>query len=538
MNLKSFIAYLLMVLITLLFLLIFHLCPWEIQNKELISKNRKLMQEEKNIPIGQKLDNPIEASSLQHFSEKTPDLDALQEITREAKELIKKGLSALELKQKGYTANILKKAHFSAQKLKQLGYKARDLKTAQFKIKALKTAGFLPEELLQAGFLPQDLKKAGYLPHELINLNNDIFQQIGYKAKDFKRDFISLEQLEKKGYTIFNLIQVGYSPLELSFRYTINKIKLEACYNLLQLKKAGFSAKELILYLGATPQELKDASFSAVQLRYTGLSLYGFKSIGYTPEELKKAGFSAKDLKEMGYPLQELIPPLYSLKQLLQEAHFSLEEFKELGIPAQVLNQNGVPISQLKEAGYLIEELKGFKFSVQELKDVGYTLEELKEKGFSLEQFLFAGIKLQNLKTIYTLEELRNAGSNIKELQKGGYTLEELIQLPNVGLELRDLKITLKQCLELNCSSRLIKEFGYSKEELKRLGFLVNFFPNGLIKSITQINLQTGKKMRTNFFDHSLETCLINLYDSLGRLCKTYKPTAKKLKKELNLTIF
>ncbi|CCP88040.1 DUF2963 domain-containing protein, partial [Candidatus Phytoplasma solani] len=111
-----------------------------------------------------------------------------------------------------------------------------------------------------------------------------------------------------------------------------------------------------------------------------------------------------------------------------------------------------------------------------------------------------------------------------KELKEAGFTIHELIQLPNIGLELRELKITPQKCLNLNCSSKLIQEFGYSSPELKRIGLSFNIARDGFIKNITQFDPKTGNKIRTNFFDSSHKTCLIDVYDTLGKLSKTYKP--------------
>ncbi|CCP88582.1 hypothetical protein, partial sequence, partial [Candidatus Phytoplasma solani] len=115
---------------------------------------------------------------------------------------------------------------------------------------------------------------------------------------------------------------------------------------------------------------------------------------------------------------------------------------------------------------------------------------------------LFAGVKIKDLMNAnYTLQDFKNAGCTIKELKEAGFTIHELIQLPNIGLELRELKITPQKCLNLNCSSKLIQEFGYSSPELKRIGLSFNIARDGFIKNITQFDPKTGNKIRTNFFD-------------------------------------
>ncbi|CCP87958.1 conserved hypothetical protein, partial CDS, partial [Candidatus Phytoplasma solani] len=213
---KRYIYFILMFLITLLFAIISAFNFFYVDNltNESVSISQILKPEEKMICLDKKLEKPnleLEANSnfqLKNLEKSKDDID--QKIINEIKNFKKKGISVYELKQKGYTACQLKKAKFCAKQLKQGGFSIQELRLAEYQTKALKKAGYTPHEMIETGYTPKDLKNV-YTPKELIELklDNKIFQQIGYQAKDFKKHFVELSELEQNGYTIFNLIQIG-----------------------------------------------------------------------------------------------------------------------------------------------------------------------------------------------------------------------------------------------------------------------------------------------------------------------------------------
>jgi intracellular multiplication protein IcmE len=164
------------------------------------------------------------------------------------------------------------------------------------------------------------------------------------------------------------------------------------------MKDAGYTAKEL-RNAGFTAAELKNAGFSAKDLKDAGFSAKELKDAGFSAKDLKDAGFSAKDLKDAGFSAKEL-----------KDAGFNAKELKDAGFSAQDLKDAGFSAAELKAAGFSAAELKAAGFTPAELKAAGFTAAELKAAGFGADELQKGG---------FTLQDLRNAGFNTESQVAG-----------------------------------------------------------------------------------------------------------------------
>ena len=118
-------------------------------------------------------------------------------------ELVKAGFTAEELKQAGFPLQSLKDAGFNLRQLKDAGFDPSEFKNAKYTLKQLlelKTIGFTAEELRQAGFDLSSMQAAGFNPKQL--------KHAGFNAAAFKKDLeYSVVQLKTAGFTAKEIIE-------------------------------------------------------------------------------------------------------------------------------------------------------------------------------------------------------------------------------------------------------------------------------------------------------------------------------------------
>ena len=114
-------------------------------------------------------------------------------------------------------------------------------------------------------------------------------------------------------------------------------------------------------------QALKNAGFSACDMKEAGCDIRILKSVGFTLKELKHAGFDASAFKGC--------------------TDFSVEDLKTEFTPME-MKQAGFDFSALKAAGYNHKELKAAGFHALEFKRDGLTPVDFKNAGFTAQELM------------------------------------------------------------------------------------------------------------------------------------------------------
>jgi biotin operon repressor len=132
------------------------------------------------------------------------------------------------------------------------------------------------------------------------------------------------------------------------------------------------SAHVTLRYLDApapalcSPEELKAAGFTAVELKEAGCNFSSIKSTGFNLRQLKDAGFQASLFKSDGCSVVQLM-----------EAGFTARELRRAGFDFLSLKSAGFNLKQLKDAGFQASAFKSDGCSVAQLRQVGFTAREL-----------------------------------------------------------------------------------------------------------------------------------------------------------------
>jgi hypothetical protein len=119
----------------------------------------------------------------------------------------------------------------------------------------------------------------------------------GFAAEELKQAGVDLRSLTVVGFKLGQLRDAGFNPSEFK----------DAGWTLDELQTEGFSAEEL-KQAGFDITSMEAAGFSLKQLKYAGFDAAAFKNLKnfrYGVAELKKAGFSAKEIIEAGQPTRE-----------------------------------------------------------------------------------------------------------------------------------------------------------------------------------------------------------------------------------------
>lgn len=447
------------------------------------------------------------------------------------KELKAAGYTARQLKDIGYTTSRLRACGFNACELKNAGYSAQEMKNGGFSNGELKGAGFSDQEIaktsnapqistgLPEGITPEMLHEAGCDSIALAKLRAagvsassvrkmsgcslELLKKAGYTPEQLKSAGYTARDLLNAGFTKDQLLKGGYSNDELnaaeeklpdpkadcSAAYlkqanaaglSVSVIKEKLGCTVASLKDAGFSAQELknagftaaeLKNAGFTAQALKDAGYSPLDMKLAGFTADELKNAGISPQELKKAGFTADELKKAGFNAEQLINAGFSPKDL-NDAGFSAAELKKLGITAKALKDAGYSAADLKDAGYSPKDLKEAGFSAQELKEAGFQPTQLKDAGFSAQELKKAGFTPTELKSAgFSAQELKLGGFSPAQLKEAGFTAQELKEAGFTPQELKKAGFTIAQLKAAGFRAQELKAAGYSGNELAIAGF-------------------------------------------------------------------
>jgi len=172
----------------------------------------------------------------------------------------------------------------------------------------------------------KDLRVAGIDKDKtaIPNFTNDVLRSggnIGFSAKQLKAAGFSAKDF-KNGNDAINL---AYPIDAHNIRFSADDLK--EIFSLEELKKAGFSVKELIKYresstymfTGFSAEELKTAGFSVTELKEGGVKITNLFE-NKNEKELKKLGF--KELKELGFNAKEFIELLIYFNSYIRPKPF------------------------------------------------------------------------------------------------------------------------------------------------------------------------------------------------------------------------
>jgi intracellular multiplication protein IcmE len=136
---------------------------------------------------------------------------------------------------------------------------------------------------------------------------------------------------------------------------------------------------------------LKDAGFTAAELKRAGFSAGELRSSGFSARELRAAGFSADALKQAGFDAKSLLDAGFTPTQLMH-AGFSAKQLRAAGVSAAQLKDAGLSATELRAAGYTATELKAAGFHAGDLKKAGYSSDDLQTAGFPSQDTALVGL--------------------------------------------------------------------------------------------------------------------------------------------------
>ena len=242
---------------------------------------------------------------------------------------------------------------------------------------------------------------------------------------------------------------------------TMNDLK-EAGFSAWQLKSAEFSAKDL-KDAGFTLDDFIDLGYNAIELNNVGFTLDNFKGARFVPEKIKEV-FTLKQLKDAGFSVKYLANDKvgFSLQELSAKINISVPQTSDNRIfTAPDLVKAGFSLRQLKETGFTAEELRPV-FTLKLLNEAGFNAQDLKDAGFSLKELKDAGFNAQDLKDAgFSLKELKDAGFSLQELSAKIYTSGP--QASNVS----DKRIFTAKELKDEFNAKDLKDAGFTASELK-----------------------------------------------------------------------
>ncbi|KOO31081.1 hypothetical protein Ctob_007572 [Chrysochromulina tobinii] len=239
----------------------------------------------------------LDAGARSASAAKSAARSAARSSARELREL---GFSAAQLKDQGFSAKELLEG-FSSSELIELNPRTR------LGARVLGSNGFRPSELMHAGVTVEELRAGGW---PLASLKDDLELSLGRSAvKELKAGGFVAKELRKAGYSVDELTKAGFKKriAEAVDGRTLKELLAEGAltarkgggreghYEAHELREAGFSAKEL---KGAQldARSLKVAGYTAKEMRLAEFKLKELIGAGYSAAELKDGGF------EMGLP--------------------------------------------------------------------------------------------------------------------------------------------------------------------------------------------------------------------------------------------
>ena len=253
---------------------------------------------------------------------------------------------AYELLQEGCDADTLRtEASICAWDLKRAGYSAGQLYDGGFDVSELRDAGFDAGTLHAARISALELTYAGYSALELFEGFYDAseLRDAGISARDLKPITASSEHLLRLG----ELVAAGYSLSELQRAGMDSMLELRSLGNLAQLgidahalKEANFTARQLRYagYEGIKESDVLTAGFSAGELLRDGFSVKALKEAGYTAAEMREGGATADALLQGGFEKAAIFNAGFSNWDLLRSKIPALKEHaaNALRLPEEV----------------------------------------------------------------------------------------------------------------------------------------------------------------------------------------------------------
>lgn len=322
-----------------------------------------------------------------------------------------------ELRVLGFSALELKNIGFNAGQLRQCGYSACAEKAAGFSALEMKNAGFPDAELKGAGFSNAELAQASGLP-------------FGMSAEDVLKkgcNIDAIKDLKSKGVSAAAIKRISGCGID-------------------QLKNAGFS-----------PQELKDAGFTAADLLNSG----------FTPADLKKAGYSAKDLLDAGVSPDELAAAGYADNEIKR----ALSDLPKNITPADI-RQNGCSIDALKNAraaGVSAKIIaKMTKCSPEALLRAGYTPDELIASGYS-PAAIKAGLDKINADIANDIKAAGCDPQKLADLKKRGISADAIISVSDCPPEaLKAAGFSAGDLLKAGLTPQQLAKAGFNPDDIKQ----------------------------------------------------------------------
>ena len=204
-------------------------------------------------------------------------------------------------------------------------------------------------------------------------------------------------------------------------------------YTLSELKEAGFTALEL-KNQQYTLQELVDVGFIVVELRIAQYTAVELKATGFTIQELIDGGFEIEALKDADYEIGDLISHYsgselkqmgYTLTDFTLSASYTVVELKAFGFLPAEFNADG----------YTVLELSG-TFTISQLRiSGGYTATQMFDSNVTATDAKNGGYTLNDLKSSpYSINDIKTAGFTAGEMREAGYVLSELINVIVAGV--------------------------------------------------------------------------------------------------------
>ncbi|MDF1645980.1 MAG: type IVB secretion system protein DotG/IcmE [Legionellaceae bacterium] len=387
---------------------------------------------------------------------------------------LREGCNCCQLRQYGYTLPDLNPV-CSCTELKAAGFTAREMKVAGYSVGRLKRCGFSACETRGAGFSAEDMKDGGFTNGELKGAG---FSDAAIEAANGLPAGISMDDVRKAGCDpekLRALRERGVSAAAIQ--------RISAC-SLKQLKEAGFTADEL-RRAGASAAALRAAGFSPEALKKAGYSARELMNAGFSPEELKAAGFSAEEI-EKG---QDGLPPGVTVAQL-RKAGCSVEAIKRerlAGVSAKAIRQSaGCSAVALKAAGFTDSDLANAGLQPVDEKTIRAAgcdpekLKALRASGASAKQIHdLNGCSAAQLKAAgFSAKELADAGFSAKELADAGVAAIDDDGIRATGCDPEKLKalrasgVSAKKIHDLSgCSAAQLKAAGFGVKELADAGF-------------------------------------------------------------------
>eukprot|EP00434_Breviolum_minutum_P033346 symbB.v1.2.029506.t1/scaffold3240.1/size60461/1 len=172
------------------------------------------------------------------------------------------------------------------------GISAKELRAQGYSVIIFRGAGLLKtvKECIQTGFVANDCARAGFSIEECLDEGLDVgtaanYKRVkaGYSAKDAG---FSAKDLKDAGFSAAEMKKNGYSAKDVK----------DAGFSAAEIMKVGYSAKDA----GFSAKDLKDAGFSAKQMRKNGYSAKDVKDAGFSAKDFQDAGFSAAEMKKAG----------------------------------------------------------------------------------------------------------------------------------------------------------------------------------------------------------------------------------------------